>query len=129
VEQSREDFMAVVDALFRAIVHPVHAEDRALLEVFRAMARRVGIDAFARQQEAIIGRADSRTSLADIACPTLVACGREDPVIPVALHEELRDGIAGASLVVLGECGHLAPLERAPELTAALRAFVARAAG
>lgn len=126
VERSRNDFAGVVDALFRAVVHPAHADDAALLDTFRSMARRVGPAAFARQQHAIIGRPDSRSTLETISCPTLVACGREDPVVPLALHEELQAGIAGAELVVLGECGHLAPLERPMQLTAALRAFVAR---
>ena len=125
--QARIDFMAVVDAAFPMVVHPSRADDAELLATVRGMARRIGADAFARQQAAIIARPDSRPSLAAIACPTLVACGAEDPIIPREAHEELAAGIRGAALVVLGECGHLAPLERAPELTTALRAFVVRA--
>lgn len=127
IERARTDFMGVVDASFPLVVHPSRAEDARLLAVFRGMARRVGAEAFARQQAAIIARPDSRPSLTAIACPALVACGAEDPVIPRDAHEELAAGIPGASLVVLGECGHLAPLERAPELTTALRAFLVRA--
>jgi len=121
-----QDFDAVVDALRRRLVHPDVADDPALAETFRAMALRVGRAGFVRQQEAIIARPDSRPSLRDIACPTLVVCGRDDPVTPVEVHEELRDGIAGAQLVVIGTCGHLSPLERAPEVTGALRAFLER---
>jgi len=129
VERAQVDFPGVVDALFRAVVHPAHRDDAALLDVFRAMARRVGPEAFARQQRAIGGRVDARPMLASIACPTLVACGREDPVIPLEMHEELCAGIAGAELVVLGECGHLAPIERPVQVTALLRAFLARLPG
>ena len=127
VERARTDFMGVVDEQFRALVHPSRADDAGLREIFRGMARRVGAEAFARQQDAIIARPDSRPALAAIACPTLVACGADDPVIPREAHEELAAGIRGAALVVLGECGHMAPLERAPELTTALRAFLVRA--
>jgi pimeloyl-ACP methyl ester carboxylesterase len=95
-------------------------------EPFRAMAGRIGVDGFLRQQTAIIGRPDSRPTLATIRCHTHIICGRDDLVTPVALHEEMRDGIAGANLTVLGNCGHLAPLERAEEVTNALRDFTER---
>jgi len=126
MDASEGDFDAVADALRRRIVHPDAAEDATLAETCRAMALRVGRAGFLRQQEAIIARPDSRPILRDIACPTLVVCGRDDPVTPVEVHEELRDGIAGAQLVVIGTCGHLSPLERAPEVTGALRAFFDR---
>jgi pimeloyl-ACP methyl ester carboxylesterase len=123
---AERDFDGVVEALRWQIVHPDLADDPVLAETFRAMARRVGPAGFVRQQQAIIARPDSRPDLRDIACPTTVICGRDDPVTPVEVHEELRDGIAGAQLVVIGTCGHLSPLERAPEVTGALRAFLDR---
>ena len=123
---AERDFDGVVEALRWQIVHPDLADDPVLAETFRAMARRVGPASFVRQQQAIIARPDSRPDLRDIACPTTVICGRDDPVTPVEVHEELRDGIAGAQLVVIGTCGHLSPLERAPEVTGALRAFLDR---
>ena len=126
MEHARADFMDAVDSQFSAIVHPSRADDIELRAIFRGMARRIGAEAFERQQTAIITRPDSRPSLAAIACPALVACGADDPVIPREAHEELAAGIRGAELVVLGECGHLAPLERAPELTNALRTFLVR---
>jgi pimeloyl-ACP methyl ester carboxylesterase len=51
------------------------------------------------------------------------------PVTPLDAHEELAAGIAGAELVVLGECGHMSPIERPIQLTALLRAFLARLPG
>jgi len=126
VTQAAQDFDGVVDAMRRRLVHPDVADDAALAETFRAMAKRVGPAGFVRQQEAIIARPDSRAGLRDITCPTVVICGREDLVTPVEVHEELRDGIPGAQLVVIGACGHLSPLERAPEVTGALRAFLDR---
>jgi pimeloyl-ACP methyl ester carboxylesterase len=126
IASAAQDFEAVIDTLRRRLVHPDVADDPLLAETFRGMALRVGREGFVRQQEAIIARPDSRPGLRDIACPTLVVCGRDDPVTPVEVHEELRDGIPGAQLVVIGACGHLSPLERAPEVTGALRAFLER---
>ncbi len=93
-----------------------------------AMARAVGREGFVRQQEAIIGRADSRPTLARIACPTLVVCGREDALIPLEAHEEIAVGIAGARLAVLDVCGHMAPLERADQVTKELGRWLERIA-
>jgi pimeloyl-ACP methyl ester carboxylesterase len=126
VAQARQDYRAVIDAMIRRVVHPDHADLPGIVEPMHAMARRVGVDGFARQQEAIIGRPDSRPTLSTIACPTLLVCGRQDPVTPLEVHEEMRDAIAGAQLVELGVCGHLSPLERPLEVTAALRTFVDR---
>ena len=79
------------------------------------MAERIGKEAFLRQQNAIIGRPDGRADLKRIACPTLVLCGRQDALTPVALHEEMAGAIRGAKLVVVENCGHLSPLEQPEE--------------
>jgi pimeloyl-ACP methyl ester carboxylesterase len=38
-------------------------------------------------------------------------------------------GIAGSRLVVLERCGHMTPLERPAEVTAAMRAWLAEVVG
>ena len=53
------------------------------------MADRIGVDAFMRQERAIIARIDSRPHLAAIRCPTLVVAARHDAIMPVAMLEEL----------------------------------------
>ena len=77
----------------------------------------IGAEAFVRQQTAIIGRPDSRPTLAWIKCPTLVLTGDEDNTIPNSLSKEMADGIHGAKLVILPNCGHL-PQPEQPEATA-----------
>ena len=73
-------------------------------------------------------RADSRPLLAQIRCPTLVLCGREDQILPLQLSEEMAAGIAGAKLVVLEGAGHMAPLEQPDGVTQAMREWL-QAAG
>ena len=109
------DFERVVNALLPRLLLPAHMRDAKLVAVVKAMAKDTGVEAYRRQQEAIIGRADSRPHLAKIACPTLVLCGKEDALTPVALHEEMANAIPGARLVVAPQCGHLSPLEQ-PQL-------------
>ncbi|ABD86531.1 alpha/beta fold hydrolase [Rhodopseudomonas palustris] len=107
-------------ALYPGLVHPSRHGDAELLAVVETTAEDVGPEAFTRQLVAIMGRSDSRATLAKITCPTLVLTGDQDNTIPNVLSVELADGIAGAKLVTLADCGHLPQLERPRETTAAL---------
>ena len=114
------DFKGVTGRLLPLFLHPAHVEDEALAAEVVAMAGRVGRDAFLRQQAAMLSRPDSRPDLVRVSCPTLVLCGRQDALTPPAWHTEIAAGIADSRLVVLENCGHLAPMERPAEVTAAL---------
>lgn len=120
----RGRFRGVTPRLLPRLLHPRHLADPRLTGTVTAMAERVGRDAFLRQQTAIMGRADGRADLARIACPTLVLCGREDALTPLALHEEMATAIPGGRLAIVEECGHLAPLEQPAAVTAALREWL-----
>jgi pimeloyl-ACP methyl ester carboxylesterase len=111
------EYHAVLDDLFPGFVHPSRHDDAALRQLVHEMGDDIGADAFVRQQTAVIGRADSRPSLAWIKCPTLVLTGDEDNTIPNALSVEMADGIHGAKLVILQNCGHLPQVEQ-PRATA-----------
>ncbi len=119
------DFKGVTGRLLPLFLHPAHAADAALAAEIVAMAGRVGRDAFLRQQAAIMSRPDSRPDLVNVTCPTLVLCGRQDTLTPPAWHTEIAAGIAQSRLVVLDNCGHLAPMERPAEVTAALADWLA----
>jgi pimeloyl-ACP methyl ester carboxylesterase len=111
------EYHAVLDDLFPGFVHPSRRDNAELRQLVHDMGDDIGADAFVRQQSAVIGRADSRPSLAWIKCPTLVLTGDEDNTIPNALSAEMADGIHGAKLVILQNCGHLPQLEQ-PQATA-----------
>jgi pimeloyl-ACP methyl ester carboxylesterase len=98
-------------------VHPSRREDASLHRLVHDMGDDIGADAFVRQQIAIIGRPDSRPILALIRCPTLVLTGDEDNTIPNSLSNEMADGIRGAKLRILPDCGHLPQVEQ-PQATA-----------
>ena len=115
-----------VGLLTTLLVHPKRLADRRLATILGAMAERVGRKAFLRQQRASRSRPDSRADLAAIACPTLLICGRQDPLAPPALHEEMAAAIPGAKLHIVEECGHLPPLEQPEEVTEALRRWLQR---
>ncbi|MCC6779205.1 MAG: alpha/beta fold hydrolase, partial [Hyphomicrobiales bacterium] len=97
---------------------------RDLVEAVTSMTQRVGRDVFIRQQSA--GRPDSRPLLARIRVPTLVLCGRQDLATPVEVAREMAADLRDARLVIVEDCGHLAPMEKPAEVTAALRAWLTR---
>ena len=79
------------------------------------MARVVGAMGQFKHQTAMLGRPDSHVDLAQVRVPTLVMCGRQDPVTPLADHEAMAACVPGAQLTVIERCGHLATIEQ-PEL-------------
>lgn len=107
------------------LLAPAHL-DSPIAEAVHAMAMRVGDDTYFRQQEAIMGRIDSRPFLKDIGVPTLVGVGTEDKLIPPALSEEMADAIPGAELVTFPGAGHIATLEAPDAVAAAMTAWLAR---
>src|SRR6186997_2365441 len=69
------EYHAVLDELFPGFVHPSRQGDAALRQLVHDMGDDIGPEAFVRQQTAVIGRPDSRPTLAWIRCPTLVLTG------------------------------------------------------
>ena len=110
----------VPEIAFPIYVHPNRHNDQALKQTVRMMAAETGVEAFLRQQQAIIGRPDSRPGLAGIKCPTLVLVGDGDEATPPELAREIAGAIVGARLAVIPECGHLSTLEQPERVTAAL---------
>ncbi len=119
-------FKGVTARLARQFLHEDRHSDKPLFDEVMAMARRVGKDAFLRQQTAIMGRAEGRGDLPKIDVPTLVVCGRQDALTPLELSEEIAAGIPGAALVAVEDCGHLSTMERPEAVTALLRYWLQR---
>ncbi len=117
-------FAEIPDLQFPLLVHADRAGDTALRTAVRAMADDCGAVAFIRQQQAIIGRIDSRPSLAAIRCPCVVIVGDADQITPPARAQEIADGIAGSMLVTIAGSGHMSAMERPDDVTAALCAWM-----
>jgi pimeloyl-ACP methyl ester carboxylesterase len=113
-------FDRIVPTLFPLQVHESLRQDASLLEEVTAMARDTGPEAFVRQQTAIMGRADSRSTLRAIRCPTLVLVGDADQITPPERAREIAAGIEGSQLVVLEACGHMCAMEKPQEVEDAL---------
>lgn len=108
-------FMAVCHATLDLSIAASRHKDVALKSAIIEMAVGTGADVWAQQVRAIIKRADSVPLLAGITCPTLVVVGDEDQLTPPEWAIEMADGIAGARLEVIADCGHMSSMEQ-PEV-------------
>ncbi|WP_238366439.1 alpha/beta fold hydrolase [Mesobacterium pallidum] len=93
------------------------APDAGIEATCRDMADALGADVFARQSRALRDRPDQCDILRDAPKrPTLILCGREDRLCPVARHDLLHGLMPHATYTILEGAGHLPTLE-APEAT------------
>ena len=115
---------AVLQAMLPKLVGPAAQSAGAVPELLKAMARANTAEGVVDGLEALKTRPDARPGLAAIACPTLILVGADDVLTPPSAAETLRDGIAGAQLVVLPDAGHMSNLEQPVPFALALWSFL-----
>lgn len=64
---------------------------------------------------ALAERTETCAALSSITVPTLIICGREDAVTPLAQSESMHAAIKGSVLKVIDDAGHVSNLEQ-PQL-------------
>jgi pimeloyl-ACP methyl ester carboxylesterase len=122
VEIGRQQGMAaLVDRWLPPMVHPARRSDDAFMRPLREMCIEAGLETFEQQVAALLDRPDAGPLLDAIACPALVATGRQDEWSPVAQHEEIAARIPGSTLVVFEDTGHMSTVESPGKVTAALQ--------
>jgi pimeloyl-ACP methyl ester carboxylesterase len=116
---------ALIPALPSRWLLPAHAKRAELVELMASMARGIGARGQRNQQRAMLARPASFDDLARLTIPTLVLCGEQDSVTPVAEHEAMATRIAGARLEVVPDCGHLSTLEQPEAVNGVLADWLA----
>lgn len=122
----RQGPVAIADAfLQKAVGATTHAERPEVLarikEMILGAPPRGVVDALA----GLAARADSAETLREIRVPTLVVCGAEDALTPVADAEAIHRGVPGSTLEIIPRAGHLSALENPGDFNAALARFLA----
>ena len=118
---------AVTEALLPVFLGHTNLGREDLTACVREMVRETGLDTFLNQQTALMSRVDSRESLGAISVPTLVVVGDGDTLTPPKLAQEIAEGIPGAQLVIVENCGHLSSLEQPEVVNDAIRSFLSEA--
>lgn len=104
---------------------PAHVERGDLAALMADMAKSVGARGQRNQQRAMLERPDSHDDAATVRVPTLVLCGEQDPVTPVADHAAIAARIAGSRFERIAECGHLSTIEQPEAVTRVLGDWLA----
>lgn len=112
IDKALQDYDSVLEDMGNFVVFGDGPNAEHTREMLTIMGHELGVEEFCRQQRAAMMRPDCREQLGSIRCPVRVLCGENDPVTPVSGNRYLADNIRGASLQVVGDCGHLLPLER-----------------
>ena len=73
---------------------------------------------------AIAERSETCSALDKITIPTLIICGKEDSVTPLAQSEVMKKAISRATLKVIENAGHVSNLEQADEFNKHLSDFL-----
>lgn len=68
------------------------------------------------------------SALRQVACPTLLLVGSEDPIVPVGVMREVQGLVRGSELAVIADAGHSAYFEKPEEVNRQLLDFIARRA-
>ncbi len=116
----REGMAALAAVWLPPMVHPDRRGDKSLMDPLTDMVCRATPDIFAGQVRALLDRPDAAPGLADIRCPTLIVCGRQDAWSPLPQHRDIAARIAGARLAIIEESGHMTTVEQPAQVTACL---------
>jgi 3-oxoadipate enol-lactonase len=97
----------------------------AVADAVRAMVRSTPVAGYVGCCQAI-ARLNLTHRLSEIAIPTLVVVGADDPATTVEMARTIHQGIASAELVVLKNAAHLSNLEQPEAFNEAVLGFLAR---
>lgn len=112
------------DTLMRSYIDASRLDDEVLVQRVRAMTARLGAEVFL--QQSALQRVDGHDVLSGYQDPLLIVCGANDRITPVSISEEMQALVPHSTLVVVPGSGHLVPMEKPAEVSAALRAWLLR---
>lgn len=126
-----KDEECVIDTLtdaYAVLSSPGYPTSRADLRTqsARAVRRGYSFSGTKRQMLATIAAGDRRHRLREIAVPTLVIHGEDDPLMPVAAGRDTALCIPGAELLTIPGMGHDLPAELVPHLVETIGDFCKR---
>lgn len=122
VEEGQYDQVCQTTA--ETIIAKSRQNDDVLIGEIFDMAKDMGAEAWLRQMTALLARVSSLPLLQYIDCPTLVVIGDDDQLTPRDCADEIVEGIPGAKLEVIADCGHMSTMERPDDVTRCLQEWL-----
>ena len=113
------------DGFIKSVFHKDSITDRIeLVDQLRSIVFSNSQNSIIQGLVALAGRSEMCSTLSDISIPTLIMCGREDEVTPLAQSELMNKQIKGSILQVIEHAGHVSNLEQPNEFNIHLREFL-----
>lgn len=111
----------------KKVFHPDSlTEKKELVEELKAVVSANSQHIIAEGLRVLSARSETCSTLADISVPTLIICGREDEVTPLAQSESMQQAIKGAELQVVEKAGHVSNLEQPEVFKGYVQDFLSR---
>ncbi|WP_180009095.1 alpha/beta fold hydrolase [Acinetobacter sp. YH16057] len=97
-------------------LHPIHADNRQLIQRIQDMGKNLGFESFKAQS--LLDRSHIRSDA--IQCPTLIISAAQDRLRSLDEAQELHQSIAHSQLYTIENTGHMIPLEQPEALAASM---------
>lgn len=109
---------------------PDKAQLYAQINHFNPSAHSIGAQEWGGALSALLhpSRLIPMSALREVACPTLLLVGSDDPIVPAAVMQEVQALVHGSELVVVPRAGHSAYFEKPQEFNSTVLDFIARRA-
>ncbi len=117
---------ALADDLLPKVVAPVSLRDGVLTGRVRTMMADQPALGMIGALGALRDRPDSVPTLATISVPCLVVVGAEDQLTPPEDARKMAARIGGADMAVIGDAGHMSPMENPAAVNEVLTTFIRR---
>lgn len=122
----RTPFKGLTSRALASSLHPSRSAERALLDRLQAMALANGKQVFLRQLETL--RDSDAEDLTQLRCPVLIVSSDQDKLRSVEESEEMARQIPQSRLEIIGDCGHMTPMEKPQELSSLIRDWMVQSA-
>jgi pimeloyl-ACP methyl ester carboxylesterase len=120
---------AYIENAVRWLISPASQNRPRVADRVRTILKDVSLKSSLAQQRAMMNRPDSRGALGRLRIPTLVVGGQHDRICAPSHSREIAASISGSDIVVIEQCGHLAPVEAPARVAQAVGRWIVRSRG
>jgi pimeloyl-ACP methyl ester carboxylesterase len=110
-----QGMVALADTWLPPMLHEASRTNTHIFEPLYEMVIAKTPSLHERQIQALVNRPDAAHLLSRVTCPVLLGVGDGDRWSPVSQHLDMQALVPSASLVIISNAGHFAPLENTEE--------------